>query len=56
MPVPNHIAPTFEGGQGHINKNIQDPTLVGQNRRMNNPVFKPDLAGIGVQRNGHEPG
>ena len=55
MLVLNHITPTYEGGQGHINGNIQDPTLLGQPRRINNPVFEPDTAGIKVQSNGHKP-
>ena len=44
---PNYVTPIFEGGQGYQNGNFQDPMLVGRNRKMNNPVFKPDPIGVG---------
>ena len=45
----------FKGGQGYQNGNFQDPMSMGQNRRMTNPVFKPDPIGVGGQRNINEP-
>ena len=47
-PGLNCIAPTFKGGQGYPNGNFQDPTSMGQHRRVNNPVFKTDHMGVGV--------
>ena len=55
IPTLNHIAPIFEGGQGYLNGNFQDPTSIGQHRRLNNPVFEPDYIGVGLRRNGNEP-
>ena len=45
----------FEGGQGFLNGNLQDPVLICQHKRMNNPVFEPDLVGVGLRKNVNEP-
>ena len=55
MSVPNYVTLMFEGGQGYKNGNFQDPMRMGQNRRVNKPVFKPDPLWIDGRRNINEP-